>query len=278
MISFRDYLTEPPKILCGIARNQPLKQLQLLEDLHVDPYTFIIPKEHEADYPGEVHAPGIVKVTKFGTGTKYYAHREIGKSPIEFSDSTAADKFVSARGKKHDQILNEIHDKLMIHYRHAHDKYGVHLSTYGRGSSNLNHSLMYPEKGKSVPEQALKLDHALSHTHTPDNLIVYSGISSDHAAKIRSNDVVHHPAFLSTSLRLSTAQFFSGSHYSRDVLKIHVPANHRGVYIGDVSGPNYIEREFLLPRGLKLRIHRDKEMIAKTQQGDYRIHHATIES
>jgi hypothetical protein len=274
MISFRDYLTEPPKILCGIARKPQITQLQLLEDLHIEPYTFLVPKEHEADYAGEVHAPGIIKVTKFGQDTKYYAHREVGKDPIEFSNVQAASKFMHNRWKQHDRNMMDVHDKLMAHYRHTHDRYEGVLSTYGRGSSSLNYHLM---SSKDVPEQAIKLDHALTHQSTPDGLVLYSGISNEHAAKVRASDVVHHPAFLSTSLRMSTAQMFSQSQGSRDILKIHLPAGHRGAYIGDLSGKNSHEKEFLLPRGLKLRFHRDKTLIAKTKQGDFTVHHATIE-
>jgi hypothetical protein len=274
MISFQQYLTEPPKILCGIARKPSTQQLELMEDLHVEPYTFVVPKEQESEYVGHVHAPGILKVTKFGRDTKYYAHREVGKDPIEFSNVQAASKFVSSRWKQHDKTLIGTHDALMRHYRGTHDKYETILNTYGRGSSLLNHKLMTGE----TPEQALRLDHALHHQVTPDNMVVYSGISNDHAAKVRSNDVVHHPAFLSTSLRMSTAQMFSHSQSSRDILKIHVPAGHPGAYIGELSGSNSHEKEFLLPRGLKLRIHHDKQLIAKTQQGDFTIHHATIES
>jgi hypothetical protein len=278
MISFRDYLTEPPKIMCGIARKPTIEQLHLLEDLHVEPYTFLVPKDREGDYMGEVHAPGIMKVTKFGQGTKYYAHREVGKDPIEFGNIQAASKFMHSRWKQHDSDLMDVHDALMKHYRGAHDKYETVLRTYGRGSSSLNHHLMGAKPKDPIPDQALRLDHALRHQNTPDNLVVYSGISNEHAGKVRSSDVVHHPAFLSTSLRMSTAQMFSSSQASRDILKIHVPADHPGAYVGDLTNQHSHEREFILPRGLKLRFHRDKEMIAKTKSGDFTVHHATIES
>jgi hypothetical protein len=182
-----------------------------------------------------------------------------------------------SRWKQHDRALMDTHDKLMAHYRHTHDRFEAQLSRYGRGSATLNYHLMLNPKAPA-PEEALRLDHALNHAPTPDHLTVYTGISNEHASKVRSNDVVHHPAFLSTSLRMSTAQMFAHSQASHDIIKIHVPSNHRGVYIGDLSGKNSHEREFLLPRGLKLRFHRDKELVAKTSQGDFTIHHATIES
>jgi hypothetical protein len=283
MISFRDYLTQPPKILCGIARGEDQK---LFEELHVDPFQFIVHKDHQDKHRGTIIAPGVMHIKKFGHTEHYLVHREVGKDPMMFTDQDAALQHADQVKKQADKKLVELHDKLSAHYYQTHQKHAIHLATYGTGSSNLNFALMDGE----TPTQALKLDHALNHQSTPDSMVVYSGISNGHAAKVGANDVVHHPAFLSASLNMNIAAAFSLSQNSNHILKIHVPIGHRGAYIGDLSGANKHEKEFLLPRGLKLRIHRDKEHIVKgnfdkpyrgsikTARGiDLHIHHATIE-
>lgn len=269
MISFRDYLTQPPQILCGIARGKE----KLFEELHAEPFQFITHAEDSDKHQGTIIAPGVMYVKKFGHTDHYLVHRN-GTDPIMFTDKDAALIHAGHVKKQAQKQLNELHEKLSAHYYQTHQKHAVPLSTYGVGSVNLNFALMDGE----VPDQARKLDHALNHQSTPDSMYVYSGISNGHAAKVLANDVVHHPAFLSTSINMNVAASFSLSQNSNHMLKIHVPIGHRGAYVGDLSGTNASEKEFLLPRGLKLRIHRDKEHVVKGTNGiNLHIHHATIE-
>lgn len=273
MISFSEYITQPPNILCGIARDHNY----LFEELHAEPYHFIVPKSSADKYPGTLASTGVMHLKKFGQPDQWLAPREVGKEPIAFTDKDAAFTHSKHTQKQTTKKIEEIHQKLSGHYYKTQQKYEVPLKTYGMSSTNLNHSLL---SGERPSEQAFKLDHALNHTATPDDMVVYSGISSTHAQKVIANDVVHHPSFLSTSLDLNTAASFSMAQCSNHVLKIHVPAGHRGAYIGELHDRTKHEREFLLPRGLKLRFHRDKETILKRGHGnpDFHIHHATIES
>lgn len=273
MISFSDYVTQPPNILCGISRDKKY----LFEELHAEPYHFIVPKKDTDKYPGDLYDSGVMHVKKFGHPDQWLVPRDHGKDPIAFTDKDAALTHARHIRKQSGKKLDEADRKLSGHYKETQYKYEAPLTMYGKSSTSLNHSLLAGEKPS---DQALKLDHALNHRATPDDMVVYSGISSNHAAKVVANDVVHHPSFLSTSLDLNTAATFSHSQGSNHILKIHVPQGHRGAYIGEMNSNNAHEREFLLPRGLKLRFHRDKEQILKRGEGnaDIHIHHATIES
>jgi hypothetical protein len=271
MISFRDYLTEPPKIQCGIPHGVK-SSWRLYEELHSEPFHFIVPKESRDDYVGRSIYPGVIKVSSFGRDDRFLVHRGIDKEPMEFNNFEAAKMHAMKHRIQEKRRVNQIHDSLSRHYHKAQEKFEPHLKMYGKGSSELNYKLLYGE----VPEQAIKLDHAMNHQHTSDSMVVYSGISNNHATKVHTNNVVDHPAFLSTSIDLDTAASFSVMQSSTSILKIHVPAGHPGIYVGD-AGTHPYEREFLLPRGLKLRIHHDKETTLKGDEMDLHIHHATIE-
>ena len=271
MISFRDYLTETPKILCGIPHAKKNSDY-LFEELHAEPYQFMVPKDRHAKYEGRVIRSGIMHVRKFGQGDRYLVHRGVDQEPIEFKDRDAAYAHAEYQKAKEHKSVASIHDGLMRHYYQTHVMHETPLKMYGSGSVMLNNDLLSGGK----PPQALKLDHALNHKPTPDDMFVYSGISTDHATKILTSDVVRHPSFLSTSLNMDVASCFSIMQGSNHILKIHVPSGHRGAYIGDISAHKH-EREFLLPRGLNLRIHRDKEVIMKGNELNVHIHHATIE-
>jgi hypothetical protein len=126
-------------------------------------------------------------------------------------------------------------------------------------------------------KEITSIDKSLRKNKTPDDMVVYSGISASHGSKIKNNLVLHHPSYLSTSLSPLVAKSFAGGNDSTDILKIHVPKGHSGAYVGEISH-HRAEREFVLPRGLTLRIHPDKQQtMIMPGDRDYTVHHATIE-
>jgi len=111
-----------------------------------------------------------------------------------------------------------------------------------------------PEHIDRLEKQTNDLDTVLQQKKTPKNLTVHSGIGYDPRAKMNSEGIVHHPAYLSTSFDTNTAENFSirnsehidGVHH-RHVLKINVPK-------GTPSAMHFDgEQELVLPRGTNLR-------------------------
>ncbi len=185
-----------------------------------------------------------------------------------------------------DSSMDDLHDKLNKKYRFGNDdkksfkshmshSFGVnnHLWEVHHGnkeyaSSNFDPINYYKERIKN-------LDTAINNHKTPHDLTVYSGIGYDPRDKMNSNKIVHHPAYLSTSIDKGVAENFSLSHrekkkgiYHENVIKINVPKGHVGAYIGKFMKN---EKEFLLPRGLKL-----KHLHTETIKGEYKNNYGTI--
>jgi len=101
-----------------------------------------------------------------------------------------------------------------------------------------------------------KLDAAIASHKSPINLKVYSGVKVDPRKHMNSEGIVHHPAYLSTSLRERVAHYFAGNHVSKSnlekhIMKIHVPKGHPTAYAANLGLTN--EREMILPRGTNLK-------------------------
>jgi hypothetical protein len=94
--------------------------------------------------------------------------------------------------------------------------------------------------------------------------------------------IVNHPAYLSTSLDKNIAKGFARSHaVSSDnhILKIDVPKGHEGAYVAHIGGMSK-EKEFILPRGLNMRIkstYKRSELNKITKRKEiYNIHNMSI--
>lgn len=160
-----------------------------------------------------------------------------------------------------------IHNKLKDHYSNYndYDYDSIHDYKTSDGARSVNGYLWHkhqqnPEYGDYNPEFAEEnvknLDNAVSRHKTPHKLVVYSGTRHD-PRKLKNEDgIVHHPAFLSTSTKQTTAKSFahrnSSDDINRHILKIHLPEGHSGAYVSHV-GALEDEREFILPRGLNLK-------------------------
>lgn len=178
-----------------------------------------------------------------------------------------------------EQHADVVGEKLSSHYRkiplNEHETNALNI--YTDASSRLNSRIL----GKKLETEDLPrmhhMDNALNWGKTPNDLIVYTGTDKDHSQLLRNSRLVKHPAYMSTSLSLRKAVGFATGKEG-DVVAIHVPANHAGLYLPHISRiPS--EREFLLPRGLTLRLHPEsRQIISKNKEGDILMHHATIES
>ena len=157
------------------------------------------------------------------------------------------------------------HEELSKHYNFTPEHEG-HLKAHTDDSTDVNNYLW--DKHEDVPEfghdphhehNIKKMDHALSAYKTPSNLIVYSGIHYDPRGRMNSEKVVHHPAYMSTSLDKDIAKGFASDKPAsprqakgKHILAIHVPEGHPGAYVGHISHVSS-EREFVLPRDTKLK-------------------------
>lgn len=271
MISFTEYLRyhhkkELPKIQGDIIDERRLDESVQIAGNYEDyvgpesgePVKNGYKREYAGVYSHPAH-PG--KFFHFG-GTS---------TPKQFdSYDDAIDDYMNIRYKRRDAVDEHAYE-LKQHYLDS--AYKMHhkdaISGYTTFNSTVNHGLL---KNKLKPqEQPLvdRLDDALKIKKTPRPLIVYSGTNEEHAQILRNNDEVLHPGYISTSIDPKKAVSFATGK-SGDVLKIHVPAGHAGLYTGEMSSiPS--EREFIMPRGTKLRIdHTKREIISDDR------HHKTI--
>ena len=214
---------------------------------------------------------------------------------------------------------NELHDSLKEHY----NKPSIdipHINTMydymGTESRYINSHLwdehrikngQYPEKryispygNNRINENISSLDHTLSSYKTPHALTVYSGTPHDPRELKDKNDIVHHPAYLSTSLSKYNAENFANYRYSNytykglskpsdkgiiksihhhHVLKIHVPEGHAGYYASTLSNSFRPEKEFILPRGTNLKHLRTAKKVYNKSDLEERhsfIHHMEV--
>ena len=103
------------------------------------------------------------------------------------------------------------------------------------------------------------LDNAMKHHKTPSKLTVYSGSIHDPREHMNSDKVVHHPAYLSTSVDQKVAHdraYIKSEGGTIHVFKIHVPKGHPSIYCPGVNTPSSLtteEKELILPRGSNLK-------------------------
>jgi hypothetical protein len=157
-----------------------------------------------------------------------------------------------------------LHDKLKNHYGNIisseNDK---QLSNYTATSYTINNHLwkQHQDDGNGYEfdnigyrDRIDSIDNSLNRSKTPQKLSVYSGTAHDPRNYMNDKNIVHHPAYISTSLSNQTAQKFTMAHYGdiKHVLKINVPKGHPGAYVDHMS-ENPGEHEFVLPRGLNLK-------------------------
>ena len=167
----------------------------------------------------------------------------------------------------------ELHESLKKHYNGVKS---VAAEAYQEGDSksmngtlwaihNNNKAIKYISQ--DVATHAPKLQKTLLSQKTPHDLHVWSGTPIDPRQIKDKDNVVHHPAFLSTSLREGIAVNFARKRaktysskdndtiYKNHLLKIHVPEGHPGLYMGN-HDPNSFgksEKEFILPAGTNLK-------------------------
>jgi len=266
------YEKEIPAIQCDIQDDH------LMEAIDVGRYdNYIGPEEGVPEKNG--YKKVFATVYSHPNHPGKYFHFAGTSKPKVFDDLDDAFESETAIRREKESIANTIGANLSKHY--AENKYeGRHLlafKSYTDANSNINFHLLRGYDLKPHHRELVdNLDHALHREHTPDEMVVYSGTNDDHANILRHNDVVHHPGYVSSSIDLKKAVAFAKDK-SGDVLKIHLPAGHPGTYVQHMSSiPS--EREFIMPRNMKLRIdHSKREVIVHDLhkgEGPIYVHHA----
>jgi hypothetical protein len=198
-------------------------------------------------------------------------HKELPKVHFGISDRM---RLTESDNSTEDDLVDKAHDALSSHYHE--DKFSKdHREAVGAytGFNAINHNLLHgslaPDESKTVEH----LDNIVSKVKTPNALTVYTGTDESHAHALQNHDVVHHTAFLSTSIDRSVATRFAGDK-TGDVVAIHLPKDHAGAYIAHIS-THKSEREFVLPRNMKLKIdHSEREVISHADSEPMYLHHA----
>lgn len=183
--------------------------------------------------------------------------------------------------KKHKELANHYNQ-----YTENDRMNGIRSYTGGSGHSYLINDYHWGKSaGKTKPNAKVEfhtkhLDSAINAHRTPEELTVHSGIKYDPREKMKKG-MVHHPAYLSTSLNKEHAaqfaggkrEYLTGEHNRHfNVLSIKVPKGHPGAYVGHIQD-FASEREFILPRGSKLRhIKTETEKHYRSQSGDIKHH------
>ena len=161
------------------------------------------------------------------------------------------------------------------------------------GKSDIYRGMLNVEPHVDLDSHIKNLDYMINSHKTPKSMTVWSGTFHDPRELKDKNDMVHHPAYLSTSLLRNTAQNFTTrslapEKYPYDekgkkirnhhILKIHVPEGHHGIYASGI-GYDDSEQEFILPRGTKMKYLRTVKKINNNHQYDAihdHIHHMEV--
>lgn len=210
-------------------------------------------------------------------GKLYTFHGDVMKEHDNIQ--AAHDEVFKHRQLHQDEIENQALD-LMQHYHHT--KYSpfhkTAIAQYTDAWSPYNKKIIRKEELSDDMIRIIgHLDTAMNVTKLHEPLTVYSGTDPAHANLLRTNPIVHHPSFLSSSLSMSKARGFAdqGSDGQGDVVAIHLPKGFSGVYAGDMSSiPS--EKEFILPRHTNLIIdpHKKDVVYSMDSKRKFIVHHA----
>jgi len=184
--------------------------------------------------------------------------------------------------------ISDLHQTLSQHYNFKNNQdHELAIKKYTDDSEDLNHyhwnkGSVYHDPDSHKDNETERLDAALKHHKTPHPLHVWSGTGFDPRDNANSEGIVHHPGYLSTSINKQKAKGFARfKSYNSEMhlLKIDVPEGYKGAYVAHVSHVPQ-EKEFILPRGLNMRIKGHtllKTKHHKTGKSEiYHIHHMEV--
>ena len=160
---------------------------------------------------------------------------------------------------------SHVHNELKSRYPLSGVPHQDAIHSYNQSSKEINHALVSSSRGGHSLNDGHKahvthLDKAIGHHALTHDLHVYSGLGfhpGEEAAKSPDNHI-HLPAYTSSSIDKEKASFFArDAKEAQHLLHIHLKPGQKGLYLGDKGN----EKEFLLPRNIKLRVHPKPEKV-----------------
>jgi hypothetical protein len=194
------------------------------------------------------------------------------------AETTALDKKLSEHYKHSDQDIKYADNPKLALARYSHASGHLNSWLWGRHHDSIR------TRNQSNKGSTDQLDRAISANKTPHEMMVYSGVKGDPRKKMNSEGIVHHPAYLSTSIKKGVADSFAQdnrdesneingkSQYHAHLLHIHLPEGHDSAYINHISEHNH-EHEMLLPRGMNLKHNETITDTKETPHASYHTHH-----
>lgn len=178
-----------------------------------------------------------------------------------------------------------------LHASQTNNKLGEHSQAYSKWSADLNKSLLkHSNEGREHPKtfqddihhyDLKKLDEEIAEHKLPHKLHVYSGVGFDpqKLSSAHPEGHIHLPAYTSSSINKDIAREFAsgaafGKNEGRHILHMELPKGHTGKYLGENS-ENYHESEFMLPRGMTIKVHPNPKKIKRLGR-EYHVHKATV--
>ena len=270
---------EYPAIQCGIGTR--VRYSSMMENVDIDGNhdDYIGPENQLPESRGYVHA-----IKGYGEPTHIYTHKDHPRKFFHFYGTSTPTQFSSFESAAND-LKNKIKNTTEAN-KQSYDFYKNHYAVQQYTPSNieaiknythdssLNHYLLNGNDVSAHAKTIQAIDDALQVKKTPHNMVVYTGTDNNHANIVRNNDVVAHPGYISSSLSVDVAAGFANSN-NGDIIKIHLPAGHHGIYADPISNHDG-EQEFILPRGLKLHFDHSKRQVIKTMYGNFYVHHAYV--
>lgn len=190
------------------------------------------------------------------------------------------------RGAEQDKAFSH-HMKLSKTYNYEPDHVKtIHDYTYRSNELNSYHWDKHAGKDLSKHDppkeeaRTEKMDSLMKVHKTPEDMHVFSKTIHDPRVLKDKDSMVHHPAYMSTSLSRGIAKNLKWS-FKKDeagdthhhILKIAVPKGSEGAYVDKHSAiPS--QREFILPRGSNMKYHDTKTQ--KLGKDHYHYHEMSL--
>lgn len=166
------------------------------------------------------------------------------------------------------------------HYKDISKIHASHLRAYTDESSHTNRHL-YNDGSITDQYHASRIKHMDDLTRKPTNTEhhVYSGtrLNIGEYLKNSKDEILHLKAYTSTSMSHEVANRF-GHLDDGDMLHIHVKKGDKIHHVHPDHAVNATEREGILPRNTKLKIHPEHDEYSNMFGDKRKIYHATIHS
>jgi hypothetical protein len=217
--------------------------------------------------------------------------KHVGRSSNKSSDikEEIKNEWLNKNDNEHlGETSDKINDKLQTHQKIKPTKEQIEkIKAYTNSSKYLNSALLDHHNNRKINLDYFKkgiehLDKATNH-HIGHELHVYSGLGFNPSKHLDEKNIIHLPAYTSTTHDKNIAHSFASrnpmtEHHKNTyhILHIHMKPRNKGIHVDHLS-EHEDEHETILPRNTKLKVHPvpDKHIIHGVE---HHIWHATVHS